>query len=285
MEQYRPKRGLPTLDKLMTLKVTSSGAYNYVDEGPVDGPPVILLHGMLGEIENWERAAVYLASNGYRVFIPLLPVYDLPIRETSVSGLVRYVRGFVDTLGLANVVVAGNSLGGHVALLYTLVYPADVGALVLSGASGIYELELGSSTPRRRDRNFIRERAALTFHDPVHATDEIVDSMYDLLGDRSRVARLIKMARSAKEETVTDRLSQIAQPTLLVWGMNDRITPPDVAHQFKSHMPAAELEFLDECGHAPMVEHPGDFNRLMLGFLRRHVPVASETASRAAGLA
>jgi 2-hydroxy-6-oxonona-2,4-dienedioate hydrolase len=252
----------------MNLNVASSGAFKYVDEGPPHGLPVLLLHGMLGEIENWERAAVHLATHGYRVLIPFLPVYELPIRETSVTGLVRYVRGFVEALDLGGVVVAGNSLGGHVALLYALAYPADVRALVLSGASGIYELELGSSTPRRRDRDFIRERAALTFHDPVHATDEIVDSMYDLLGDRSRVARLIKMARSAKDETVTDRLSSISKPTLLVWGMNDRITPPDVAHQFKSHMPAAELHFLRNCGHAPMVEHPRDFNRLMLDFLQ-----------------
>lgn len=252
----------------MALSIASSGSFSFVDEGSDSGlPPIILLHGMLGEIENWEKTARYLAEGGFRVFIPLLPVYDLPLRKTSVPGLVQYVRSFVQQMGLEQFVVAGNSLGGHVALLYTLSHPEDVSALVLSGASGIYELELGSSTPRRRDRDFIRERAAMTFYDPVHATDHIVDSMFDLLGDRSRVARLIKMARSAKEETVTDRLSTITQPTLLIWGRDDQITPPDVAHQFKERMPRAQLNFISECGHAPMVEHPDAFNRLMLAFL------------------
>jgi 2-hydroxy-6-oxonona-2,4-dienedioate hydrolase len=256
----------------MPFNLSTAGSFTFVDEGAdSDRPPVVLLHGMLGEIENWEKTARTLAAGGFRVLIPLLPVYDLPLKKTSVTGLVHYVRTFVEELDLRDIVVAGNSLGGHVALLYALSYPDDVSAMVLSGASGIYELELGSSTPRRRDREFIRERAALTFYDPVHATDDIVESMYDLLGDRGRVARLIKMARAAKAETVTDRLSSIGHPTLLIWGQDDRITPPDVAHQFKRRMPRAELHFIERCGHAPMVEHPEEFNRLMLSFLYKKV--------------
>jgi 2-hydroxy-6-oxonona-2,4-dienedioate hydrolase len=264
----------------MSLSVVTSGEYTFVDEGePSDVPPILLLHGMLGEIENWEKTAKALAANGYRVLIPFLPVYDLPIRSTSVPGLVEYVRAFAEHLGLHRVAVGGNSLGGHVALLYTLSYPGDVCALILSGASGIYELELGSSTPRRRDRAFIRERAAMTFYDPVHVTEHIVESMYDLLGDRARVARLIKMARSAKVETVTDRLSSIEQPTLLVWGRDDRITPPDVANQFKQRMPAAELHLIDRCGHAPMVEHPEEFSRVMLAFLGEAIGLPRASAA------
>jgi 2-hydroxy-6-oxonona-2,4-dienedioate hydrolase len=101
-------------------------------------------------------------------------------------------------------------------------------------------------------------------------TDEIVDSMYDLLGDRSRVARLIKMARSAKDETVTERLSSISKPTLLVWGMNDRITPPDVAHQFKSrHASARSFTFSTNAGMHRWLSIPKRSTRLMLDFLYR----------------
>jgi 2-hydroxy-6-oxonona-2,4-dienedioate hydrolase len=256
----------------MDLSIATSGSFTYVDEGDASSlPPILLLHGMLGEIENWEKTARQLGQRGFRVLIPFLPVYEMPLRDTSVPGLVQYVRAFVEELDLGSVVVAGNSLGGHVALLYTLSFPEDVAALVLSGSSGIYELELGSSTPRRRDREFIRERAAMTFYDPVHVTDHIVDSMYDLLGDRSRVARLIKMARSAKVETVTERLSTIVQPTLLVWGKDDQITPPEVAYRFKARMPRAQLHFIEECGHAPMVEHAERFNTLMFDFLCQEV--------------
>ncbi|MFW5955671.1 MAG: alpha/beta fold hydrolase, partial [Rhodothermales bacterium] len=248
----------------LPFHIQMEGPYRFIDEGPrATSPPILLLHGMLGNVGNWSATAATLLDQGYRIVIPLLPVYGLALSKTSVPGLVEYVHGFSQELQLGRAVVAGNSLGGHVALLYALTYPDDVAALVLSGSSGIYEVELGTSTPRRRDRAFIRERAALTFFDPVHATDEIVDEMHELLGDRARVARLIKMARSTKAETLTDRLHEIKQPTLLIWGRNDRITPPDVAYQFKDSIPRAKLHFIDQCGHAPMVERPREFNRLM----------------------
>ncbi len=243
--------------------------YRYVEQGPATAlPPVVLLHGMLGQVENWAATLPTLAAGGYRVLVPALPVYELPLPQTHVQGLVAHLRGFVEALGLGAVVLAGNSLGGHVALLYTLRYPGDVAALVLSGSSGIYEVETGTTTIRRRDRAFIRERAALTFFDPVHVTDELVEQSYHLANDRSRVLRLIQMARSAQSETVTAHLPRIAVPTQLIWGRNDCITPPDVAHEFRQRLPQARLHIIDRCGHAPMIERPEAFNRLMLGFLR-----------------
>lgn len=250
------------------LPPRQAGAYRYVEEGPATAlPPVVLLHGMLGDVGNWTDTARALGRQGYRVLVPLLPVYDLPLKETSVPGLVAYVRGFAEALGLGRIVLAGNSLGGQVATLYTLAYPADVAALVLSGSSGIYEVEMGTSTPRRQDRNYIRERAALTFYDPVHATDALVEEMHELVNDRARVTRLIKMARSTKAESIADRLSDVRVPVLLVWGRNDLITPPDVAEAFRARLPHAVLHFIDRCGHAPMIEHPAVFNRHLLDFL------------------
>lgn len=244
------------------------GEFRYVDEGDGgDRPPVLLLHGMLGNIDNWLDATHALCEAGYRTLIPFLPVYDMPLRDTSVQALVSYVQRFTEAVGIGRSVVAGNSLGGHVALMYALEHPHRVEALILSGSSGIYELEMGSSMPRRRDRGFIRERAERTFFDPVHVTDQLVEEMYDLLGDRQQLARLIKMARSAKSETLTDRLSSITHPTLLVWGRDDQITPPEVAHLFQAQMPHAELHFIDKCGHAPMVEHPEEFNQIVLNFI------------------
>ncbi len=253
----------------MTFPIHETGRFQYIDEGPrsASSLPIILLHGMLGEVENWTATAASLANNGHRVLIPFVPVYDLPLAETSVRGLVAYVKEFTEALDIPRSIVAGNSLGGHVALLYALEYPEAVTALILSGSSGVYELELGSSMPRRRDREFIRERAALTFYDPVHANEQLIDDMSELLQDRGRVARLIKMARSTKKETLTNRLHEVTQPTLLVWGRNDRITPPDVAYQFRDRIPETRLHVIDRCGHAPMIEHPEEFNRVMLEFV------------------
>lgn len=244
--------------------------YRYLDEGPTtDVPPVVLLHGMLGGVENWTETIHALRGAHYRVLAPLLPVYELPMQQSNVQGLVDHVEGFLDTLGLAPVVLVGNSLGGQVALIETLQHPARVCALVLSGSSGIYEVETGTETLRRRDREFIRQRAALTFYDPAHVTDQLVEDAYALVNDRGAALRLIRMARSAQKETITEQLARIPVPTQLIWGHDDRITPPDVAEQFRDGIPDAELHYVPECGHAPMIEHPQDFNRLLLGFLRK----------------
>lgn len=258
--------------------------FRFVDEGPSDttSPPIILLHGMLGDLSNWTDTVRALAHQGYHVLVPVLPVYDLPLAQTSVTGLTKYVRDFITMCHLESGVLVGNSLGGHIALMYALMYPNDVTAMVLSGASGIYEMPMGNSTMRRQDRDFIRERTELTFYDPVHATDELVDEMLEIVNDRPRAVRLIKMARSAEEETVTDRLAQLDMPTLLVWGKNDVITPPDVAREFQERLPDAELYFIDRCGHAPMIEHPEQFNQTMLNFLKERLGVAELASSSGA---
>lgn len=250
------------------FKTNRLGSYRYVDQGRDSTlTPVVLLHGMLGDLSNWTTTIRVLAERGYRVLVPVLPVYDLPLGQTSVTGLVEYVHGFLKQMGLEQAVLVGNSLGGQVALKFVTLYPEMVRAMVLSGASGIYEVSIGTGTPRRKDRQFIRDRAAITFFDPVHATDELVNEMYEIVNDRPRVTRLIKMARSTKAEIITDHLSSIVAPTLLVWGRDDVITPPEVAEEFARRLPNAYLSFIDRCGHAPMIEHPDLFNSLMLDFL------------------
>lgn len=254
------------------FEIHEKGGFRFLDEGPVsDLPAIVLLHGMLGDLSNWGATVGDLAEHQYRVVVPVLPVYELPMKQTSVQGLADYVHEFLTELDLESVTLVGNSLGGQVAILYALTHPSRVATLVLSGSSGVYEAEMGTGTPRRRDREFIRERAAVTFFEPRHVTDDLVDEMLDIINDRARVARLIKMARSTKKETVVSRLPEITVPTLLVWGRNDLITPPDVAGEFRDRIRHSELHFIDECGHAPMIEHPEQFNRIMLRFLRETI--------------
>ena len=249
--------------------IHETGSFQYNEEGPTDSPipPVVLLHGMLGDLSNWVDTVEDLSENGYRVLAPILPVYDFPLSETGVPRLTEYVHEFMETLELDSAVLVGNSLGGHVALLHALNHPETVHALVLSGSSGIYETTMGSSFFRRQDREFIKERTEMTFYDPAHATEELVDEMLEIVNDRPRAFRLLKFARSADEETVTEQLSQLDMPSLLVWGRNDIVTPPEVAEEFRDRMPNARLEFIDKCGHAPMIEHPDTFNALTLDFL------------------
>jgi pimeloyl-ACP methyl ester carboxylesterase len=260
--------------------VHEAGRFQYNDEGPNDSPvpPIVLLHGMLGDLSNWVDTVESLSNNGYRVLAPIIPVYDFPISETGVPRLTHHVHEFVEAMSLDSTILVGNSLGGHIALLYALDHPDLVEALVLSGSSGIYETTMGTTFFKRQDREFIRERTEMTFYDPAHATEELVDEMFDIVNDRPRALRLLKIARSADEETVTEQLSQLDMPTLLIWGQDDIITPPDVAEEFRDRMPNARLHFIDECGHAPMIEHPQEFNTLTLDFLSELAETARVTS-------
>lgn len=250
--------------------IHTTNGFRYAAEGPSHGKgPVVLLHGMMGEVGNWEHTIGSLSKAGFRVLVPILPVYALPMKQTHLPGLVEFVRSFMDTLGLSSAVISGNSLGGHIALLLAINHPERVRALVLTGASGIYEVDMGQGVMRRKDREYLRERTAITFFDPKHATDELIDEVYETVNNRTRAVRLIKMARSVKEENVRDSLDGIDVPTLLVWGREDEITPPGVAVTFNELIARSELHWIDECGHAPMMEQPARFNEILLDFLGR----------------
>lgn len=253
-------------------KIHERAGFRYIDVGPhSDTPPVVLLHGMLGDHSNWSETIDFLSQQQYRVVVPLLPVYNMSLRESTVSGLARYVYSFVQAIEIEQMALVGNSLGGHIALLYTIEHPDTVAALILCGASGIYEVEMGTSMLRRKDRVELKSRAAFTFHDPVHATEELVDEIYEIVNDRGSAIRLIRMARAVQSESVAKKLHLVKPPTLLVWGMNDRITPPDVAEEFKRGIPDSRLHFVDQCGHCAMMEQADQFNQHTLAFLRETI--------------
>jgi len=244
---------------------------DFVASGPPDGPAVLLLHGMLGETDNWRTTLPALARARYRAIAPRLPVYTAPLPDTNVAGLAQRVTAFMDDLAQP-VVLVGNSLGGHVAALAAQARPHAVQALVLSGASGMGEMPLGTRVIRRHDRAFIADRTAFTFHDPAHATDTLVDQMMGIVGNREQVTRLVRMARSASGTSLEGVLPNLPMPTLLVWGREDRLTPPSVARAFAHLLPDARIAWIASCGHAPMIEQPDAFNEALLGFLAEAVP-------------
>src|SRR5687767_14916983 len=101
----------------MMIEVKEERGFRYVDEG--QGPILLLLHGLFGALSNWE-GVVNGFSKKFRVIIPMLPIYDMPIREAGLDGLCQFVESFVSQKQLENMIIMGNSLGGHIALMYTL---------------------------------------------------------------------------------------------------------------------------------------------------------------------
>jgi len=259
------------------LRRQQQHGFDYVDEG--QGPVLLLLHGLFGALSNWQEVVAAFAPT-HRVIIPVLPVYEMPLLQATVPGLVKYVENFVDKLQLpASFTLIGNSLGGHVALVYTLHNPTRVSRLVLTGSSGLFEDGMGGSFPKRNNYDFVRERVGYTFYDPSVATKELVDEVFAVTNSNAKCLRMISIARSAQHHNLAPDLHRIAVPVLLVWGLNDTITPPPVAHEFARLLPHAALHFLDHCGHAPMMERGAGFNKYLAGFLRRAVPAATFAGS------
>lgn len=248
----------------MALNVKEEGGYKYVDEG--SGQVLMLLHGLFGALSNWE-GVVTRFSQHFRVVIPMLPIYEMPIKEAGLEGLQRFVEDFVALKKLDKLIIMGNSLGGHVALLYTLHNGAKVDKLILTGSSGLFENAMGGSYPRRGSYDYIRERVAYTFYDPAVASKELVDEVFETTKSIPKCMRIVAIAKSAQRNNLANDLPNIKVPTLLVWGLNDTITPPMVAYEFNRLIPNAELRFIDRCCHAPMMEHPDTFNEIVDQFL------------------
>jgi pimeloyl-ACP methyl ester carboxylesterase len=250
----------------MDYVLKEENGFNYIEAG--EGQTLLLLHGLMGALSNWEKVVEEFSPN-YRVILPLLPIYDLPLLTTGVRALSKYIHKFIKFKKLSNVVLLGNSLGGHVGLIYVLAHPGYVKALVLTGSSGLYENAFGGSFPRRESIDFVREKVQYTFYDPKTATDELVNEVFETINDRHKVIRILAMAKSAIRHNMKKDLRKITMPVSLIWGRDDKITPPEVAIEFNELLPNAELHWIDKCGHAPMMEQPEEFNKYLAMFLNK----------------
>jgi len=251
----------------MEYQLKEEGKFKYLEEG--SGENLILLHGLFGALSNYEHV-VESFKDKYTVIIPMLPLYELPIINTNVKNLSKFLKEFVDHKKIEKANLLGNSLGGHIALVFTKRNPERVNSLVLTASSGLYENAFGSSFPRREDKEFIRKKVALTFYDPKHATDELVDECYAMVNDRNKVIRVLAIAKSAIRHNMGKDIKDMKMPVCLIWGKDDTITPPEVAEEFHDKMENSSLYWIDKCGHAPMMEHPEPFNEYLGSWLKEN---------------
>jgi 2-hydroxy-6-oxonona-2,4-dienedioate hydrolase len=257
----------------MEYQIQQQEKFKFIEVG--EGEPLMLLHGLFGALSNFKDLIEHFRVN-YKVVVPMLPLFELDIFHTTVGGLAKYVHRFIELKGYNNVHLLGNSLGGHVALIHILKHPEKIKTLTLTGSSGLFENGMGDSYPKRGDKEYIRKKTELTFYDPKMATEELVNEVFEITNNRLKVIKIIALAKSAIRNNLGEELNQIQQPTCLIWGNNDTITPPFVAKEFKKLIPNSELHFIDNCGHAPMMEVSSEFNVILDDFLARHrQPVAA----------
>jgi pimeloyl-ACP methyl ester carboxylesterase len=193
----------------------------------------------------------------------------MPLRKAGLEGLVGFFEGFVQQKGLDEFILMGNSLGGHVALIYTLKHQEKVKKLILTGSSGLFENAMGGSFPKRGSYEYVKERVQYTFYDPDILSDEYINEVFETTKSIPRCLNIVAIAKSAQRHNLAKELPKIKVPTLLIWGLNDTITPPMVAHDFNRLIPNSTLRFIDKCCHAPMMEQPDKFNVLLNQFVEQ----------------
>lgn len=244
----------------------TEGKFRYTEKGA--GTPIVILHGLMGGLSNFQGVTDYFPDKGYQIIVPELPIYDMPMLQTTVKNFAKYVEEFIRFKNLKDVILLGNSLGGHIGLLHTKMFPKLVKALVITGSSGLYESAMGDGYPKRGDYEFIKKKAQDVFYDPAVATKEIVDEVFATVNDRVKLVKTLAIAKSAIRHNMAQDLPAMQTPTCIIWGRNDGVTPPDVAELFHELLPDSDLFWINECGHAPMMEHPMEFNELLDSWLK-----------------
>ena len=241
--------------------------FKFVEIG--EGQPIIILHGLMGGLSNFAGVADFFPKHGYKVIMPELPVYELPLLDTNVKTFSDYLKSFLNAKKIDKPILLGNSLGGHISLVFAKHYPELIKGLVLAGSSGLYENSMGESYPKRGNYEYIKTKAQEVFYDPAVATKEIVDEVFEVVNDRNKLIRTLAIAKSAIRHNMAKDLPSMKTPTGIIWGENDIVTPPNVAKEFCKLLPDSDLYWIKECGHAPMMEHPDQFNEKLLVWLKK----------------
>ncbi len=240
--------------------IKTEGDFKYLEKG--EGTPLVILHGIMGGLSNFDEVIAHF-SKYYKVLMPELPIYTFPLLKTSVKGFSKYLYDFFEHKKIDKAILLGNSLGGHVALYFANKNPEKVIAMILTGSSGLYEKSMGDSYPKRKNYDYIKRKAQEVFHNPKVATKELVDEVFEVVNNRMKVIRTLSLAKSAIRHNMAKDLPNIKMPVCLIWGKDDKVTPPEVAEDFKKLLPDADLYWIDQCGHAPMMEHPQIFIEIM----------------------
>lgn len=243
------------------------------DEGPREDPlPLVLLHGTSDSLHTWDGWADAVKSRR-RVIRFDLPGFGLtgPNRDDdySIGAYVRFVGAMLDRLGVAQVVLGGSSLGGHIAWETASAMPQRVRRLVLVDAGGYgqppMEVPLAfrvARVPGLRlgleyvlPRGLVQASVRSVYGDPSKVTPELVDRYYDMaLRAGNRRALVLLMNMGLTDESA--RIRMLTLPTLILWGGRDRLIPLQSGHWFARDLVQSRLVVFEDLGHLPHQEDP-----------------------------
>lgn len=247
---------------------------HYLEAG--SGPAVILVHGLGGDATNWAPTIGPL-SQKYRVIVPDQIGFgksDKPLINYRVGTLVDFLDGFYKELKLDRASLVGNSLGGWTVAAFAIAHPEKVDRLVLVDAAGFAvtgDLDpkvLNGLNPSTREA--VKQMLPLVFHNTqMFASDAAVDSFFARrvgAGDGYTIQRFIDSIIRG-EDVLDKKLGAIKQPTLVLWGREDGLTPLAMGERFKKEINGSQLFIIEKCGHVPQLEKSAEFNTALIKFL------------------
>lgn len=237
------------------------------------GTPVVFLHGLVGLNDHWEDV-VRRVSGSVRCVMLELPLLDLHGDDCSIDGVARLTAQFLERHVGEPAVLVGNSFGGHVALRLALDRPDLVRGLVLAGSSGLIEKTMVRDVQIKPSRAWLSEKIGELFFDRSKLREADIDRAHAELSRREGARAMVRLSKSARRNHLGERIGEIRTPTLLVWGREDVVTPPEAAEIFHRTIKGSRLVWFDRCGHAPMIESPDEFSTALRDFVREIGPAA-----------
>jgi len=247
---------------------------HYYTLGPENGSPVVLVHGLGGRSEDWEKLAPYLARAGYRVYLPDLPGFGQSERPAdfsySVTDQSKVVVGFLDTLGLKQASLGGWSMGGWIVQLVAVNHPDRVAKLMLFDSAGLYmkpEWDTRLFTPISPAE--IEKLDALLMPHPPRLPGFIARDILRVSGEHAWIMRRAMSTMLQGRETTDALLPELKMPVLIVWGKVDQITPLSEGEKMHRLIPQSELNVVQGCGHLAPNECAGQIGPVVVDFLKK----------------
>lgn len=256
----------------------------YEAENPGDRLPVVLLHGLGAWSYTWRNLLPAIGTKRRAVAVDILGhgYTDAPRgADYSPRGLLRHVEATLEAWGIQRAVWAGNSLGGGLGLLAAIERPETVGGLILLAPAG-YPQKLPRNLALTQwpgatwlfqffpARLIVWEMLFRAFYEPARLPPDLIERYAAPLADRQKKRAILNTAASIWPEdleAIASQIPAIKAPTLILWGEEDRITPPELAHRFSHEIAGSRLVMLPSSGHVPQEERPSETAAESLAFL------------------
>ena len=261
------------------VDIGNQRSIHYHEQG--EGPVVIFLHGAgagASGYSNFKGNFPVFAAAGYRCIVPDMLGFGLSsktdLAHYDLDFFISGLKGLIDALGLKDVTLLGNSLGGAIALGHALAYPEDVARLILMAPGGVEDIATYLAMPGianmfaiykagKTGAEAMRAVMSMQLFDPSLLTEVIINERAPIALTQTQASRSVMTVPN-----MTLRLHELRCPIFGFWGVNDQFNPVGGAMKLVEHAPNARMELVNRCGHWVQVEHREMFNRLCIDFLQ-----------------